>query len=212
MAIDVPPAQVPASALLELFDMRQHSPRSVRPALAWFRVIGLPGTCSDILATPQDYRAFQLAAAASLPRALRLVAYCLMPTRFHLIVGTHAGHAGPAALTRWVGQFTGTDPGRDGVVVAPLPTIGDLVRVTRDVERLPLQGGLVRRAQDWPWGSLAGRLDAQNPWPLIPARFLETRTWTDYVNRPSDPTSIHVSHYPRRLPRCAQRPENRRGL
>jgi putative transposase len=69
-----------------------------------------------------------------------------------------------------------------------IPAVGDLVRVCRYVERNALHAGLVRQAQDWPWGSLAQRLHSFQYVPLVNAPFRSSRAWADYVNtkRPGD--------------------------
>lgn len=96
------------------------------------------------------------------------------------------------------------------MVTTPLAEIDDLIRAARDVERQALAAGLVRRAQDWPWGSLAGRLDATNPLPLVAAPFLESRAWTDYVNASGGVSrpSVHVPERPGRFAGGLQRREH----
>lgn len=159
---------------------------------------------------PADYRTFQhRLRSALLKHPIRLVAYCVMPSRWHLIVGP----TDPAKVQRCLAWVLATrPPGTERVTVRPLSAIRDLVRKTRHVERLALSAGLVRRAQDWPWGSLSGRLDSANPLPLVPAPFLESRAWTDYVNAPADWISVDVPQDPGRFSRRLQRLEHGRGL
>jgi putative transposase len=161
---------------------------------------------SAVLTHPADYRALQhRLRAALLKHPIRLVAYCLMPTRWHLIVGP----VDPSRLRRCLAGVRATPLDATApVTITPLPSIRDLVRTTRDVERLALTHGLARRAQDWPWGSLAGRLDGANPLPLVPAPFLESRAWSDYVNVNEAWDSVHVAQRPRRFSGGPQRSEH----
>lgn len=70
-------------------------------------------------------------------------------------------------------------------------TVTDLLRAARDTERLALRSGLVRRAQDWPWNSLSERLQPTGRLDMVPAPFLASQAWVDFVNttRPEDQTS-----------------------
>jgi hypothetical protein len=56
------------------------------------------------------------------------------------------------------------------------------VTVCRYVERNALSAGLVARAQDWPWCSLAARVSSNMPVPLVSTAFLASNAWIDYVN------------------------------
>ncbi len=106
-----------------------------------------------------------------------------------------------------------TQPGAAATLtITPLPAVRDLVRTTRDVERLALTHGLARRAQDWPWGSLAGRLDGASPLPLVQAPFLESRAWSDYVNAAEAWDSVDVAQRPRRFAGSPQRSEHGIGI
>ncbi len=178
--------------------------------LSCFHVAGRPAHPTAVLAQPADYRALQYRLRAALLRhPVRLVAYCLMPTHWHLIVGP----VDPSRLQRFLdGVISAPGEPSDHVTIRPVPAIRDLVRTARNVERLALTHGLSRRAQDWPWGSLAGRLDGANPLPLVPAPFLESRAWSDYVNRSSAWDSIDVTERPRRLTRGTQCSEHRIGV
>src|SRR5262249_21116742 len=58
-----------------------------------------------------------------------------------------------------------------------------LIQTCRYVERNALTAGLVTRAQDWPWGSLADRRQADHAIPLKEADYLGSDAWMDYVNQ-----------------------------
>jgi putative transposase len=62
--------------------------------------------------------------------------------------------------------------------------------VVRYVERNALRAGLVRRAEDWPWGSLYQRVrNARGPllcnWPLP-----QPSDWAEYVNLPQSEAEL----------------------
>jgi len=168
-------------------------PRSTHHA-GYFHVINHSAGRQVLFAQPADYRAFLDILSEALARhPLRLIAYALMPNRWHLVVGPT--DSGP--LTKCLHWVTSTHAVRFGrcrdsvgggavyqgrFTSMEIPAIGDLVRVCRHVERHALQARLVRRAQDWPWCSLSERLHPSTTLPLVEAPFLSSRAWADYVN------------------------------
>jgi putative transposase len=124
----------------------------------------------------------------------RLFGYCLMPTHWHLVLSPWSGwdlSAYVRGLTlmhaRWWhercrtrgagriyrGQFRAfaVEPG------------AALLAVLRHVERNPVRAGLVRRAEDWRWSSLADRLDpGRAPTRLLGGPVLLSPDWVGYVN------------------------------
>jgi putative transposase len=161
---------------------------------------------------PADYWALQQRLRTTLSVApVRLVTYCLMPTCWHLVVGP----IDPDRLRRCLQRVTSARAhGATTVTVRQLPGIDDLIQAAREVERQALTAGLVRRAQDWPWGSLAGRLDVSMALPLVPAPFLESRAWSDYVNGPPcpGPSLRDVAKRPGWFTSRPQRPEGSIGV
>jgi putative transposase len=173
-------------------------PRRPRYASApgFFHVINRSVRKTPLFQRPTDYRAFLAALDEGLRRhPARLVAYCVLPNHFHLVVGpidpdrlsqlmhwvctTHA--------RRWHGhrKSIGQGPVYQGRFKAfAVQEAGVLVRVCRYVERNALEAGLVRRAQDWPWCSLSDRLRPTAELPLVTTPFLEHQGWIDYVNAP----------------------------
>ena len=127
----------------------------------------------------------------------RLLAYCLMPNHWHLVVWprqdgelteflrwlTHT-HA-----MRWHAHFgtSGTghlDQGR--FKAFPMQMDEHFYTVVRYVERNALRANLVDRAEAWRWGSLWRRSSATpekqqllSSWPLS-----EPSHWKDHVNAP----------------------------
>lgn len=120
-----------------------------------------------------DYREFVKLMAAACerlppPRPMRLLAYCLMPNHFHLVLWPRED----GEVSRWM-QWLMTAQvrrhhrrhGSDGHLwqgrfkAFPIQRDAHLLSVLRYVERNPLRAGLVARAEDWPWSSL-GAWDA----------------------------------------------------
>lgn len=145
---------------------------------------------------PADYFAFERVLRQGLTRVpVRLLAYCAMPTHFHLIVWPTS----TLQLSRFMQWFSGTHAHRWHAAHGTLGTgpvyqgrfkavvIGSdrhLLWACRYVERNPVRAGLVDRAEDWRWSSLWHRdhpthgLDLSD-WPVP-----RPVDWTAYVNQP----------------------------
>lgn len=140
---------------------------------------------------PQDYLAFCRVfheAQARIP--LRCLAYCLMPNHFHLVLWPQAdtelsdfmGWLTTTHSKRWHAwrETAGTGHVYQGRFKA-FPVCSDMhfLRLCRYVERNAVRAGLVARAEDWPWSSLAQRagresLIALTEWPVArPADWLD---------------------------------------
>ena len=173
--------------------------RSTQTA-SYFHVINRSVRRAVLFTQPADYRAFlSILGTAMEQHPVRLISYTLMPDHWHLVVG----QTDTATLSRCLHWVTSTHSNRlnrhrqcidpeplyqGRLTSSEIPAVGDLVKVCRLVERSALQAGLVRRAQDWPWTSLADRLQAEPCVPMVNAPFLSTRAWVDHVNtaRPGD--------------------------
>ncbi len=137
-----------------------------------------------------DYSAFErVLVQACLRVSMRLLAYCVMPNHWHLVVWPR--HDGD--LSRFMNWLTLTHTQRwhqhrhsvgDGHVYQgrfksfPVETNEYLLTVCRYVERNPVRAGLVAAAEQWPWSSAGSRgavlLDA---WPLE-----RPAVWREWVN------------------------------
>jgi len=146
---------------------------------------------------PQDYEAFvgYLAQAqARLP--IRLISYCLMPNHWHFVLWTFRdGDLGKFMhwLTLRHSKMRRSFLGRLGeghlyqgrYKSISIKNDPHLFTVCRYVERNPLKARLVKRAEDWFWGSLYQRRnkgwkkivlsDPPNPFPP---------EWETLVNKP----------------------------
>lgn len=143
---------------------------------------------------PEDYRRFMRLIQDAQERVLlRLLAACLMPNHFHLV----AAQDGAGDLSRWMQwlltSHTHSHHGRNGTSgriwqgrfkAFPVEHDGHLLAVMRYAERNALRAGLVKRAEEWPWGSLAWRL-ALAPGPaLASAPSPLPANWAELVNQP----------------------------
>ncbi len=177
-------------------------PRRARSAQrsSYFHVINRSARRLVLFEHPADYRSFLAILGEGLAQhPVRLIAYSLMPNHWHLVMGPtdtnslsrclHWVTVTHAVRLQHLRHLVGEGPVYQGRFTSmEIPAVGDLMRVCRYVERNALQARLVRRAQDWPWGSLAERLAPSAALPMVTTPFLSSRAWVDYVNsaRPGD--------------------------
>lgn len=152
-----------------------------------------------IFTTPADYRAFERHLGRCLDAdGLTAVAYALHPRGWDLLLGP----TNPRRLATGLARVGRSRPDlASPMVTTALHGINAVVLGARCIERLALDAGLVRRAQDWPWSSLQRRATPASPLPLVTAPFLASRAWRDYVNlpRPGGGASIDAAEPPRLL-------------
>lgn len=159
---------------------------------------------------PADFDAFErvLEEAAQREPGVGLLAYCLMPNHWHLVLRpTHDGE-----LSRYVRWLTLTHTQRwhahrqtfgGGHVYQGryksflIQAEGHLATVCRYVERNPLRANLVERAEDWTWSSLyrwnagsAKDRDLLAPWPVPGGR--RPPNWLDRVNTPQTEAELEA--------------------
>ena len=151
-----------------------------------------------------DYAAFEkVLRQAKDWRPMRLLAYCIMPNHWHLVLWPsndgdlsefmrwltvthtqrwHAGHRTSGTGALYQGRFKSF----------PVQADPHLLTVCRYVERNPLRARLVDRAEDWRWSSLGQRGSAAaagglDPWPVpVPV------DWLDNVNRPETEAELRA--------------------
>jgi putative transposase len=144
-----------------------------------------------------DYEAFERVLAEARQRYdVPILAYCLMPNHWHLVLWPRAD----GVLSRFVGWLTLTHTQRwhahyhsvgSGHVYQgrfksfPVQEDDHFLALCRYVERNALRAGLVTRAQAWRWSSLwrreGGPAEAQallSDWPVP-----RSRGWVAWVNR-----------------------------
>ena len=177
------------------------SPRLLLPG-GYYHVINRGNGRMPVFHTPADYRSFlSLVNAAQDRLPLGLLAFCLMPNHFHLVVTPR--RAGD--VSRWMHWLMTTHTHRHrlryettGAIWQgrfksfPIKDDTHLHTVLRYVERNALRAGLVDRAERWPWGSLAFRANGQ-PFPELtePPICLPTN-WIEWVNDAQTPAELEA--------------------
>jgi len=167
-------------------------PRSARASAGGYcyHVINRGNARAEVFHKPEDYAAFlRVVAEAGLRVPMRVVAYCLMPNHFHLVLWPR----GDGDLSRWMQwlltahvrryhrHYGGGGHVWQGRFKAfPIQEDEHLLTVVRYVERNALRSGMVERAEDWPWSSLrGGATPALDPGPTP-----RGSGWLEHVNAP----------------------------
>ena len=163
----------------------------------------------QIFRTDRDYQAFvDLLQEAKKKYPMRILAYCLMPNHWHLLLYPESDDDLPRFM-RWLGlthtqrwhaahKTTGYGHVYQGRYKSfPVQTDEHFLQVARYIERNPLRAKLVMQAQDWQWSSLWLRKkgskryrDILSSWP-VPA----TSTYTTWVNQPQPKEEVEVIRY-----------------
>ena len=154
-----------------------------------------------------DYSAFvKLLAGMRARYEVRLLAYCLMPNHFHLVVNAETTGSVSEAMqwvqTSYVSRFR-VRYGSTGHIFQgrfksfPIQSNEHLLTVMRYVERNPVRANIVDSALDWRWSSSRWRgkpndLLDESPLPL-------GDDWNGYVDAPQTPTEVAA------LRRCISR-------
>ena len=143
-----------------------------------------------------DYEAFEKVLAEAVERTeTRLLAYCVMPNHWHLLVwprktgelSRFVGWLTLAHTRRWHAHRHSTGSGhvyQGRFKSFPIQTNEHFYTVARYVERNARRARLTRRAERWRWGSLyhwlrgsAADKELLAAWPLA-----RKAGWADYVN------------------------------
>lgn len=169
-------------------------PRTARAAVGdvCYHVLNRGNGGRTIFRSDGDYRAFlRLIAEATERVAMRILAFCLMPTHFHFVLWPRDDED----LSRWMHWLMTTHVGRYREVhetighvwqgrfkAFPIQQDDHLLTVLRYVERNALNAGLTDRAERWPWSSLDP--DAARKILLTSPPVPRTRDWLAFVNEP----------------------------
>ena len=139
---------------------------------------------------------------------MRILAWCLMPNHFHLVlwpehdgdmsrwmhwlltshVRWHHGRRGTCGRV-WQGRFKSF----------PIEQDHHLLRVLRYVERNPPRAGLVKRAEQWVWSSVQAWLGRAETKILHPGPVERWQDWLGFVNETIEPAELKA------LRNCAHR-------
>lgn len=143
---------------------------------------------------------------------MRLLAYCLMPNHWHLVLWpTEDGELSDfmhwLTLThtqRWHAHYRNVGGGhlyQGRFKSFPIQADDHFFAVCRYVERNALRAGLVEKAEAWRWGSLAQRLGAGSlDAPALDAGPLAwPADWTNLVNQPQTEADLLA------MRRCVER-------
>ena len=175
-------------------------PRTARnaPGGMVFHVINRGVGKQQLFFNDDDYVAFERVIRETLAkRPMRILSYCLMPTHWHFVLwperdgdlGRFMQRLTVTHVTRWQKQhnlvgFGHVYQGR--FKSFPVETDDYFYRVNRYSERNALRANLVKRAEDWPYGSLwinqFGTPEHRamlSAWPVP-----RPRKWMHYVNEP----------------------------
>jgi putative transposase len=170
-------------------------PRTARASIGghFYHVINRGNARNTVFHNHNDYQDFiRLLGNACERLPLDVLAFCLMPNHFHLVL--HPYQDGD--LSRWM-QWLMTSHvrrhhrryGTDGRIwqgrfkAFPIQKDNHLITVVRYVERNALRSNLVKRAENWLWGSLYYRVNGGICTFLAPMPIALTDEWTAFVNR-----------------------------
>ncbi len=169
-----------------------------------FHVVNRGAKKSRLFDSDRDYAAFERILAAAVRRfRIALIAYCLMPNHWHLLLSP----ASDDELSRFMHWLTTTHACRwhivhgtsgEGAVyqgrfkAIPVSSDHRFLWVCRYVERNAARAGLVHRAEDWRWSSLWHRLHDVGDMPLAAWPVAEPADWIDHVNRPQTDAELEA--------------------
>ena len=171
-------------------------PRSRRVALGGicYHVLNRGNCRKTVFLCPSDYAEFvRLIGEANQRIRMRLLAYCLMPNHFHLVLWPR----GDQDMGKWLQWVLTTHVrrhhlrhGTDGRIWQgrtkqfPIQEDHHLLTVTRYVERNPLRAGLVNKAEDWQWSSLNRTSEGEEMPGLVEGPVPKYLKWLEFVNEP----------------------------
>jgi putative transposase len=157
-----------------------------------------------LFSSPGDYGAFErLLGEAKAHAAVKVFAYCLMSTHWHLIASPERD----GELSRFLHWLTSTHANRWNVFhervgtgavyqgrfkAIPIQTDDHFLTVCRYVERNPVRANLVADAASWRWSSLWRRShycsdNVLDQWPILPPD-----GWEDAVNQPQNEREVEA--------------------
>ena len=171
-------------------------PRPTRhvPGGFCYHVLSRGNARQTVFHKPDDYAAFlRLLDEAAARWPMRVLAWCLMPNHFHLVLWPHAD----GDLSRYMQWLLSTHVRRyhehyrtSGHVwqgrykAFPIQENEHLLTVLRYVERNPLRAGLARKAESWPYTSLAAISAGELPAWYHAGPVPRGRNWQAHVAAP----------------------------
>ena len=187
--------------LAALFADHALMPRTARAIVGGicYHVINRGNARATVYHEARDYIAFlTLMILASERIPMRVLAYCLMPNHFHLVLSSYCD----GDISRWMHWLLTSHTKRHHRIhnssgriwqgrfkAFPIQQDRHLLTVLRYVERNPLRANLVRRAADWRWSSLADD-SAGLKLRLSDCPVAKPRNWREFVDQPQTQTEI----------------------
>jgi putative transposase len=173
-------------------------PRTARAAAGGicYHVFNRGNARAEVFHKPEDYAAFlRLLKEAGERQQMRLLAYCLMPNHFHLVLWPrHDGDLGrymqwllTSHVRRYHRHYGGSGHVWQGRFKAfPIQHDEHLLTVLRYAERNPLRAPSlrVRKAERWPWSSIGTPPPHTVRPPLDAGPVPRGRDWLEWVNQP----------------------------
>jgi putative transposase len=159
-----------------------------------YHVMNRSAKQSVLFSNAHDYLEFERTLESALARyPIRLPAYCIMPTHFHLLLWPRFD----GDVSRFLKWLTATHArrwneshgtvGRGAVYQSRFRCVWveddqQLLRAWRYIERNAVVSNLVIRAEDWRWCSLWRRLRGPYPHPLCDGPISLPANWQETLN------------------------------
>jgi putative transposase len=170
-----------------------------------FHVLNRGAKKATLFESDGDYIAFlRLLGAATTREKVAVLAYCLMPNHWHLLLMPQAEGALSRCLhwlttthaRRW--QLARGTEGQGAVYQARFKALAvkddsHFLWVCRYVERNPMRASLVSRAEEWRWSSLWQRRTGDTGVDLARWPIPEPDNWCEQVNIPQ--TTRELEHF-----------------
>ena len=181
-------------------------PRSKRVTLGnhVYHVLNRAAGKALLFTDTEDYHAFEeLLIEAKQRIPVKILAYCLMPNHWHLLIWTHRDGdisvfikwLATTHAARWTRKHECV--GRGAVYQSRFKSVAvecgaHLFWVWRYVERNALRANLVQRAEEWRWGSLWHRYRTTSRNALDEGPMCLPVDWIDVVNVPQTSAELEA--------------------
>jgi putative transposase len=187
-------------------------PPRIHPDFVPQHIVNRGNRKTRIFLSSADYLGFVAAMADAAERTVvRLVAFCLMPNHFHLVLWPFKGAEISAYMQVLMNAHLRDVMPRQGTTGQGHVYKGryrnhlvhnerHFLNVCRYVESNALRAGLCERAEEWPWSSLsctgpAPDIDLLSPWPTR-----RPADWLNQVNAPRLRPPVSTGWVPPEVP------------